>query len=368
MGPLPRRVHLGLLVCSVFVFARTHSPEAQVAAPLRTEPIPLVAGLTWTYAVETTKGDYESISRIVRANETALHVQHTATAVKYSGRRNVRRADLESSRFFLMRWNRKYPMEIPGSSSIGASTLVINDLKRTGKSEFACCLAARYDGGEHPAGTISLASKKPVPIPVIVNDQPALLPALHVTGMLADKLGERQVEFFFLDDAANPIGLRWKVGNPRGQKDEQGRTAQTGTVVKISFPNAASEKRIERALTESGRVDVYGIYFEFASATITPESEPVLQEIGDVMRRNRTWSLNVEGHTDNIGGDAPNLELSLRRANAVKEALVTRHRIPAARLETSGFGARRPKDTNTTVEGRARNRRVELVRQGPRGK
>ena len=136
--------------------------------------------------------------------------------------------------------------------------------------------------------------------------------------------------------------------------------------MKISFPNTASTKRIERALTESGRVDVYGIYFEFASATLTPESEPVLREIADVMRRNRTWSLNVEGHTDNVGGDAPNLDLSLRRANAVKDALVSRHRIAASRLETSGFGARRPKDTNATVEGRARNRRVELVRQGPR--
>ena len=358
-----RRLFATVIVLSVAVLASDAQPHAQGTARLRTDPIPLVPGLTLTYAVESHTGDYESNTRVIRVNDTTVHVVHTATAVKFSGNRNILRSDIESSRFFLMRWNRSYGHNIPGSNTFGASTLVLNDLKRTGKSEFACCLIKRFDG-EHPTGTISLASKKPVPIPVIVNDEPVLLSALHVTGML----GERQAEFHFLDDAANPLGLRWKVGNPRGQKDKQGRTEQLGTLVKISFPNAVSAKRIERALSESGRVDVYGIYFEFASDTLTPESEPVLREIADIMRRNRTWSLNVEGHTDSVGGDAANVDLSVRRANAVKDALVKRHRIAAARLDTSGFGARRPKDTNATLEGRARNRRVELVRQGSRAK
>ena len=342
-----RLITIGIALSAAFLASRSQ-PHAQGTARLRTEPIPLVQGLTLTYAVETNKGDYESNTRVVRVNDTVVHVVHTATAMKFSGNRNILRADIESSRFFLMRWNREYGHNIPGSNTFGASTLVLNDLKRTGKSEFACCLIQRFDR-EHPTGTISLASKTPVPVPAIVNDEPVLLPALRTTGVL----GERQVEFHFLDDAANPIGLRWKVGNPRGIKDQQGRTEQLGTLVKITFPNAVSTKRIERALSESGRVDVYGIYFEFGSATLTPESEPVLREIADVMRRNRTWSLNVEGHTDNIGGDAPNMDLSERRANAVKDALVKRHRIAAARLETSGFGARRPKDTNATLEARA---------------
>jgi OOP family OmpA-OmpF porin len=80
------------------------------------------------------------------------------------------------------------------------------------------------------------------------------------------------------------------------------------------------------------------------------------------MRQNPSWSLGVEGHTDNIGGDPYNLDLSRRRAAAVKQALVLQYKVDANRLDTSGYGASRPKDTNATLEGRARNRRVELTR------
>ncbi|HEX4179012.1 MAG TPA: OmpA family protein, partial [Rhizomicrobium sp.] len=71
----------------------------------------------------------------------------------------------------------------------------------------------------------------------------------------------------------------------------------------------------------------------------------------------------VEGHTDNIGGDTYNLDLSKRRAAAVKNALVTRYHITADRLSTNGYGSSRPVETNDTLEGRARNRRVELTRE-----
>ena len=66
---------------------------------------------------------------------------------------------------------------------------------------------------------------------------------------------------------------------------------------------------------------------------------------------------------DAIGGDAANLELSNRRADAVKQALATRYHVDPAKLTTAGFGATKPKESNDTAEGRARNRRVELARQ-----
>ena len=120
---------------------------------------------------------------------------------------------------------------------------------------------------------------------------------------------------------------------------------------------------MEKALQTAGKVDIYGIYFDFNSDRIKPESEPVLREIAKVMTDNPTWSLNVNGHTDNIGGDAYNLDLSKRRAAAVKTALVTRYKVAATRLETSGFGASQPKAPNNTLAGRAQNRRVELVKK-----
>src|SRR5262249_44602194 len=95
---------------------------------------------------------------------------------------------------------------------------------------------------------------------------------------------------------------------------------------------------------------------------IRAESDSTLTEIASVMRRHPDWKLSIGGHTDSIGGDAFNLDLSRRRAAAVKAALVKRFAVDAGRLSTEGHGRRYPKDTNNTLEGRGRNRRVELVR------
>ena len=100
------------------------------------------------------------------------------------------------------------------------------------------------------------------------------------------------------------------------------------------------------------------------TAHLKEESDTVLTEIAKVLQQNPAWSLAVEGHTDNIGDDASNLDLSRRRAAAVKQALVARYNVDGKRLQTNGYGASRPKDTNNTLEGRARNRRVELAKMG----
>jgi outer membrane protein OmpA-like peptidoglycan-associated protein len=89
----------------------------------------------------------------------------------------------------------------------------------------------------------------------------------------------------------------------------------------------------------------------------------VLKQIVQAMTDNPDWKLTVEGHTDNIGGDSYNLDLSKRRSEAVKHTLVSQYGIASDRLLTGGFGASRPVESNDTLEGRARNRRVELVRE-----
>ena len=127
--------------------------------------------------------------------------------------------------------------------------------------------------------------------------------------------------------------------------------------------SGAGASKMEQALAAKKPVEIYGIYFDFNSATIKPDSEAVLKQISDIMHRNPDWKLSVSGHTDNIGEAAFNQGLSERRAAAVKEALVSRYGIAADRLTTSGHGASQPIETNSTVEGRARNRRVELERQ-----
>lgn len=123
-------------------------------------------------------------------------------------------------------------------------------------------------------------------------------------------------------------------------------------------------KALEKALTQDKKVDIYSIYFSFNSDKLREESQPTLKDIAEVMRRHPDWKLQVNGHTDAIGGDQFNLDLSKRRAAAVENALVQQYKIDGARFATAGYGKAQPKDTNDTLEGRARNRRVELMRIG----
>jgi outer membrane protein OmpA-like peptidoglycan-associated protein len=119
---------------------------------------------------------------------------------------------------------------------------------------------------------------------------------------------------------------------------------------------------LERSLMASRKADVYQIYFDFNSDHIRVESAPTLKGIAGILERHSDWKLTINGHTDNIGGDSYNLDLSRRRAASVKQELVQRYHVNAARLSTGGAGSAQPKATNTTLEGRAQNRRVELIR------
>jgi OOP family OmpA-OmpF porin len=89
----------------------------------------------------------------------------------------------------------------------------------------------------------------------------------------------------------------------------------------------------------------------------------VLQDIADTLKRNPGWTLRIEGHTDGLGSDAANFDLSKRRSAAVRDALVGRFALAADRVAAEGEGERASKASNDTAEGRAQNRRVELTRQ-----
>ena len=165
-------------------------------------------------------------------------------------------------------------------------------------------------------------------------------------------------ELFVLDDPLDPLVLLLKMTAPQYHN---GRYRIEVTSVSYEVPHPVN--LVEKQLTEQKRAITYGIYFDFNKDTIKPESEPVLKQIVQAMTDNPDWKLTVNGHTDNIGGDAYNLDLSKRRAAAVKETLVDRYHIAPGRLSTNGYGVSSPIDTNETLEGRARNRRVELTRE-----
>ncbi len=199
--------------------------------------------------------------------------------------------------------------------------------------------------------------------PMIVNDQRVTLPGIHLAGTI-ESVGkdprpkkyrplQRAADIYLIDDPADPLVLLFKIKTDSNFRVE---------ITKIDYPVPHPVNLVEKQLTEQKRAVTYGIYFDFNRDTIKRESEPVLKEIVQAMADNPDWKLTVEGHTDNIGGDTYNLDLSKHRAAAVKDALMTRYHIAADRLSTNGFGASRPVETNDTLEGRARNRRVELTR------
>jgi outer membrane protein OmpA-like peptidoglycan-associated protein len=116
-------------------------------------------------------------------------------------------------------------------------------------------------------------------------------------------------------------------------------------------------------LERDGRVATHGILFATDSDVIRPESTPTLTEIGTMLTSYPDMRLTIEGHTDSQGDEAHNQDLSNRRAAAVKAYLAERHQVDAGRLATVGMGEGQPVADNGSPEGRAQNRRVELVRQ-----
>jgi OOP family OmpA-OmpF porin len=124
----------------------------------------------------------------------------------------------------------------------------------------------------------------------------------------------------------------------------------------------ADASSLSAEINKSGHVAVYGIHFDTGMATIQADSENILAEIVKVLQQDPALKLRVEGHTDNQGNAAQNQALSQKRAQAVVAWLVARG-IDASRLTANGLGQTQPVDDNSTPDGRAKNRRVDLVKQ-----
>jgi OmpA-OmpF porin, OOP family len=116
-------------------------------------------------------------------------------------------------------------------------------------------------------------------------------------------------------------------------------------------------------LKSTGHVAVYGIYFDTGKSDLKPESEKAIGEIAKLLKADATLNLYVVGHTDNVGALDANMKLSNSRAEAVLRALVRTHGVAASRLKSFGNGPYAPVASNDTEDGRAKNRRVELVKQ-----
>jgi len=378
----------GALRCVAIALA-ANALAASTARESSITKIPLCPGLTIVTAISQKDGDYESIKTVTSLDGGKVQLKYSSEQPpeqvggglrirKLSVSRIIRVNDLVDSKQYEQIFATSIPVEMPGTTAIGVSRSLLLALKTKGEAELSMfdipvlpgASKMSADSKQHPnvfdyAENYKLrrVESTPVMLPLIVNDAKTQVATIHATGR-SDDYGYR-AEFFFLDDENNPLALKWRLGIGAGSGAKASGDRDTLQVIKINYTcsaRTAGQSWLERMLAETGHADIYSIYFSFNSDELRDESEPTLREIGDIMRRHPDWTLSVAGHTDAIGGDASNLDLSKRRAASVKNALVARYGVSAGRLTTDGFGKSRPVDTNETEEGRARNRRVELMR------
>jgi len=167
-----------------------------------------------------------------------------------------------------------------------------------------------------------------------------------------------------------------KLGRPEGDVyvsllvDDQGPDSRTNAelyVIEVK-PMESGLITVDAAslandINRTGHASVYGIYFDTGKADVKPESDATMSEIAKLLQGDSTLKLYVVGHTDNQGALDLNMDLSLRRAEAVLSALTTKYAVPASRLKAYGCGPYSPVASNDNEDGRAKNRRVELVKQ-----
>ena len=344
---------------------------AQEIAEQAAAPVPLKAGLTMAYAwMRTPQEEYECLIQVKSVDADGVN---TTLSCNYPGRegpfhRRVCRSDLRKAQMLhtvygsvkvIDESGKEVPETIVGATAFSLSSAEFAELKRTGSmTHHYVELGPNGQLAKDGVGELRLEGR--ATMQVVVNDQPIDVPVITARGQVkwwirGQRLDTSDVAVI-LDNEQFPLLI--------DQQSSAESAASRIQFVKISYPPDGERSPLEGKLLGDRRVDVYGIYFDFNSDRIRAESEPVLKEIGDILKRQPDWSLSIEGHTDNIGGNsASNLELSRRRSDAVRNALVSRFGIAADRLSTAGHGAASPKDTNDTAEGRARNRRVELVRR-----
>ena len=167
------------------------------------------------------------------------------------------------------------------------------------------------------------------------------------------------------------IQAGWTILNDRQNVSLTAHFTKNGrnlwaTLYKGEFPEirvadaGAATKDLGANLKANCHVAIYGVLFDFNKSTLQDGSEPVLQQILDILKKNPAQKIEVQGHTDNVGGDAYNQTLSEARAKAIAAWLVA-HGVAADRLTAKGFGKTRPIADNATEQGRAKNRRVEIA-------
>jgi outer membrane protein OmpA-like peptidoglycan-associated protein len=350
--------------------------------------IPLVKGMrvVWAWHGDSIEGDYTASMVVTDVNPASVSIVMSATHGKEGGGKEdvgidtrMMRSAMTDGRIYRQVWINTDPLVLAGTTTMVLSSAVMHDITTKGSAPLtvvdvvdgsqanlsritSLMRALTSDSGATGtpyAGTMTRVEPGTVPFTVLVNDRPVTVPVIHMRGALSYQ-GEQYADGIrVLADPAFPMVLADTI--PSGANSGHGGG---GRVISITYPDPNAAKRLEDDLAAKRPVEIYDIYFDYNSAVIKPESDSILWQLGAIMHRHPDWKLRVTGHTDSIGGSgAGNRALSDHRAAAVKDALSSQYGIAAGRLDSGGAGDSQPLATNATLEGRARNRRVELTRE-----
>ena len=146
-----------------------------------------------------------------------------------------------------------------------------------------------------------------------------------------------------------------------GESGRPGYTLWVARTEEMEQQMIASAEEMAADIEKTGSCSIYGVHFDTGKATIKPESSECLEQVVKLLTNNPSWKMQIEGHTDNVGGKEVNLNLSQQRADAVRAWLVGKG-IAGSRLTARGLGDAKGVADNATDEGRAKNRRVALVK------
>lgn len=336
-----------------------------LASAASLEHIPLRSGLTLVSALHFPEGDRENIVTVQgSATDGVTYTWHGSELGSGGARseatfsRFVSAADLTGATRLNTVFRSNDQADYRGYTAFSLSTAVYESLRSTGKAAFmVTSLGTGLPGLQTSAnykGTLSLVVAQSEPFPLMVNGATTTVPSVHIRGDFTFREQSLKQDFWVLADSSHPLILETATGRDVLQ------------LLRVELPAddviPASLVLVERMLDKECRAELPGIYFAFGTAELDRTSNVTLTSVAAMLTRHPQWKLSIEGHTDNIGADEANQRLSERRAYAVQTSFSIEHGIASGRLQSAGFGATQPRATNDTMAGRARNRRVELVR------
>lgn len=369
LGALP-------LLRATLLLAALRGPGA--AAQELVSAIPPLTGLTVLSALHSPDGDREDVVELTSVDSTGvtyqwhlLEFRRAGDTIAQSFTRRVRANDLAGAPRVDPIFASTDEPERPGYTAFSIASAVFKEVRDKGSAAYTMTALATaggffaaLGGGDAKQrarfkGTLARAGSGTEPFPLLIDGRRVQVPAMRLRGTFANGLQRRTYDFWVLADSAYPLILKSVSGQAAFQ------------VVRVNYPAeapaAATGERdvtgaLERELRSTCRLELPGVYFAFNTATIDPASDRALAAVARLLSRHRDWRMTVEGHTDSVGTAQANQALSERRAEAVRARLANRHGVDTRGWRAVGFGFSRPREPNATIEGRARNRRVELVR------